>query len=254
MTREGVRPLDSGRRKGSDPVWHDVECGRYAADLPLWAELADDVGGRVLDVGAGAGRVALRLAVAGHDVTALDRDAGLLAVLRARADAAGLRVDTVVADAAGFDAGEARFGLVAVPMQTIQLLPGVDARAAFFASARRAVVPGGLVALAIAEELESFEDDGVVPLPDVAERDGWRYVSQPTAVRERPEGTRIERLRHTIAPGGERTSEEDVIVLARVTVAGLHAEAAAAGLRPEATRHIEPTDDHVGSEVVVLRG
>ena len=43
-------------------------------------------------------------------------------------------------------------------------------------------------------------------------------------------------------------------MLARVTVAGLHAEAAAAGLRPEATRHIDPTDDHVGSEVVVLRG
>ncbi len=254
MTREGVRPLELEALKGSDPIWHDVECGRYAADLPLWAELAGDVGGSVLDVGAGAGRVALRLAAAGHDVTALDRDAGLLAILRARAEAAGLRVNTIVADAAGFDAGERRFGLVAVPMQTIQLLPGATARAAFFASAARAVAPGGLVALAIAEELESFEDEGVVPLPDVAERDGWRYVSQPTAVRERPEGTRIERLRHTIAPGGERTSEEDVIVLARVTVAGLHAEAAAAGLRPEATRHIEPTDDHVGSEVVVLRG
>ncbi len=237
----------------TDAVWHDVECGRYAADLPLWAELAREAGGPVLDVGAGAGRVALRLAAAGHDVVALDRDAGLLAVLRARADAAGLHVDTVVADAAGFDAGEARFGLVAVPMQTIQLLPGAPARAAFFASARRAVAPGGLVALAIAEELESFEDEGVMPLPDVAERDGWRYVSQPTAVRERPDGTRIERLRHTIAPGGERTSEEDVIVLARLTVAGVHAEGAVAGLRPEATRHIDPTDDHVGSEVVVLR-
>ena len=139
-------------------------------------------------------------------------------------------------------------------MQTIQLLPGVAERAAFFKSARRAVAPGGLVALAIAEELESFEDEGVMPMPDVAEHEGWRYVSQPTAVRERPEGTRIERLRHTISPGGERTSEEDVIMLARVTVAGLHAEAAAAGLRPEATRHIDPTDDHVGSEVVVLRG
>jgi SAM-dependent methyltransferase len=238
----------------TDAVWHDVECGRYAADLALWAELARESGGPVLDVGAGAGRVALRLAAAGHDVVALDRDGDLLEVLRARADAAGLHVDTVVADAAGFDAGVRRFGLVAVPMQTIQLLPGARARARFFASARRAVAPGGLVALAIAEELESFEDEGLMPLPDVAERDGWRYVSQPTAVRERPDGTRIERLRYTIAPGGERTSEEDVIVLARVTVAGLHAEAAVAGLRPEATRHIDPTDDHVGSEVVILRG
>jgi SAM-dependent methyltransferase len=238
----------------ADAVWHDVECGRYAADLPLWAELAERAGGAVLDVGAGTGRVALRVAAAGHDVTALDRDAELLAVLRERAGAAGLRVRTVVADAAGFDVGERAFGLVAVPMQTIQLLPGAAERAGFFASARRAVAPGGIVALAIAEELESFEDDTVMPPPDVGERDGWRYVSQPTAVRERPDGTRIERLRHTIAPGGERTSVEDVIVLAHVTAAGLHAEAAAAGLHPEATRHIDATDDHVGSEVVILRG
>ena len=41
--------------------------------------------GPVLDVGAGAGRVALDLARAGHDVTALDLDAELLAELaRAR--------------------------------------------------------------------------------------------------------------------------------------------------------------------------
>ena len=42
-------------------------------------------------------------------------------------------------------------------------------------------------------------------------------------------------------------------MLARVTVAGLHAEAAVAGLRAESARSIDPTDDHVGSEVVVLR-
>jgi SAM-dependent methyltransferase len=235
-------------------VWHDVECGRYAADLPLWADLAREAGGPVLDVGAGTGRVALRLAAAGHEVTALDRDAELLGVLRERAAAAGLNVRTMVADAAGFDAGERTYALVAVPMQTIQLLPGAAARAGFFASVRRAVATGGLVALAIAEELESFDDGTVMPLPDVAEHDGWRYVSQPTAVRERPEGTQIERTRHTVTPGGERTSEEDVIVLARIAVDELLAEAAAAGLRHEATRHIDPTDDHVGSEVVVLRG
>ena len=63
-------------------VWHDVECGGYAADLPLWRELAAREAGPVLDVGAGTGRVALDLARAGHDVTALDRDAG--AARRAR--------------------------------------------------------------------------------------------------------------------------------------------------------------------------
>jgi SAM-dependent methyltransferase len=233
-------------------IWHDVECGRYAADLPLWSELADEGGGPVLDVGAGTGRVALHLARGGHRVTALDHDPELLAVLAGRAGA--LPVETLVADAAGFDAGEGVFGLVAVPMQTIQLLPGAAGRAGFFASARRAVAPGGLVGLAITAELESFEEDVLMPAPDVTERDGWRYVSQPTAVRDRPDGMRIERVRHTIGPRGERTSEDDVIVLARVTAAGLAAEGARAGLRPERTRAIPPTPEHVGSEVVILRG
>jgi SAM-dependent methyltransferase len=232
-------------------VWHDLECGSYDADLPLWDELA--AGGAVLDVGAGTGRVALRLARAGCAVTALDRDPVLLAVLADRAEIAGLRIRTVVADAADFDAGEAAYALVAVPMQTIQLLPGAAARAGFFACARRAVAPGGLVALAIAADLETFEGADV-PAPDVAESDGTRFVSQPTAVRAVDGGTRIERLRHTIPPGGDRTTEHDVIVLATVTAEALAAEGAAAGLRPEATRYIPPTPDHVGSELVILRG
>jgi hypothetical protein len=39
-----------------DAAWHDLECGAYAEDLPLWRMLAGTVGGPVLDVGAGTGR------------------------------------------------------------------------------------------------------------------------------------------------------------------------------------------------------
>jgi len=235
----------------TDVVWHDIECGGYVADLPLWRELARDAAGPVLDVGAGTGRVALDLARAGHRVTALDRDPVLLGELAERA--AGLPVQTLLADAAAFDAGEDAFALVAVPMQTIQLLPDADARAGFFAAARRALAPGGLVALAIAVELEIFENPEMPP-PDIGEAGGWRYLSQPTAVRSVNGGTRIERLRHTIAPGGDRSTAEDVIVLTAVSAGDLEREGAAAGLRPLPARYIEPTGDHVGSQVVLLRG
>jgi SAM-dependent methyltransferase len=227
-------------------VWHDLECGAYTADLPLWDELAG--GGTVLDVGAGTGRVALRLARNGCTVTALDRDPVLLAVLADRAETAGVRVRTVAADAADFDAGDG-YDLVAVPMQTIQLLPE---RAGFFRCARRAVRRGGLVALAIAADLEPFEGFDLPP-PDVAESGGTRFVSQPTAVRAVPGGTRIERVRHVMS-GGDQFTEHDVIVLATVTADQIAAEGAAAGLEPAETRYIEPTRDHVGSEVVMLRG
>ena len=234
-------------------VWHDVECGGYDADLELWRQLGREAGGPVLDVGAGTGRVALRLAEDGMDVTALDRDGALLETLAARARAAGLEVETVCADAAGFEL-PSRFALIAVPMQTLQLLPDAAAREGFFASARRALLPGGLVAAAIADELEPFEEQAALPAPDVGEADGVRYLSQPVAVRERPGAVRIERIRQVVAPDGSRTSKDDVIELRTVSVDGLAAEAEPHGLTAEPPLEVPPTLDHVGSTVVMLRG
>jgi SAM-dependent methyltransferase len=235
-------------------MWHDVECGGYVADLELWDELAASAPGPVLDVGAGTGRVALRLAARGHEVTALDLDPVLLAALTDRARAAGLTVQTVVADAAGFALSGRAFGLVAVPMQTLQLLAGSAERAGFWASARRAVVPGGLVAVAVSVDLEPFDDAAALPPPDVGDAGGWRFLSQPVAIRPDGDGVRIERVRHLVAPGGDRTAEDDTVRLAHVTPAGLAEEAAEHGLDAVQLRHVPETADHVGSEVVVLRG
>jgi len=87
-------------------IWHDLECGRYRADLADWLELARAAapGGPLLDVGAGTGRVALT-ARAGHEVIALERDRELACELAARAD--GLAVEVVCADACAFALGRA---------------------------------------------------------------------------------------------------------------------------------------------------
>jgi len=228
-------------------IWHDVECGRYTADLALWLELAEDAE-HVLDVGAGTGRVALPLARAGHRVTALDVDPELLAELERRA--AGLPVATLVADAGAFVLPEP-VDLIAVPMQTIQLL---DDRDGFFASARRALVPGGRVAVAIATDLEPYDGTPPLPPPDRGEADGWTYLSQPTAIRVDADGARIERVRAKLGPRGEREEAGDVIRLRRVTPGELAEEAAAHGLDAEDLLHIPETLEHVASEVVVFRG
>src|SRR5437588_9859628 len=98
-------------------IWHDLECGAYDTDLPLWRGLAAEHGDPVLDVGAGTGRVTLDLARHGHCVTALDQDPALLSELERRA--AGAAVSTVCADAREFALDE-RFRTVIVPMQTVQ--------------------------------------------------------------------------------------------------------------------------------------
>jgi len=233
-----------------DVIWHDVECGRYDADLPLWHELAQEATGGVLDVGAGTGRVALALAAAGHDVTALDLDPGLLEALRRRARQAGVEIATLTADAADFTLPR-RVGLVLVPMQTIQLLPD---RAGFFAAAKRALVPGGRLAVAIATDLEPYDGAPPLPAPDLAQVDGWTYISQPIAVRVLDDHVLIERLRRLVGPNDERKALDDVIRLQIVSPGGLAEEAAEHGLEAEALRHIPETPEHVAGEVVVFRG
>jgi SAM-dependent methyltransferase len=233
-----------------DVVWHDVECGRYDADLALWSELAEGAEHGVLDVGAGTGRVSLPLAEAGHRVTALDIDPELLGALRERAAAAGVEVATIAADARDFTLPEP-VSLIAVPMQTIQLLPERDG---FFASARRALVPGGRMAVAIATDLEPYDGAPPLPAPDLGEAGGWTYVSQPIAIRIDGDQVRIERIRQMIGPVDEREAFQDVITLSIVTPGGLAEEAARHGLEAEELLHIPETPEHVASEVVVFRG
>ena len=232
-------------------IWHDVECGGYTEDLPLWRALAAEHPGPVLDVGAGTGRVTLDLARAGHAVTALDVDGELLAELRSRA--AGLDVTTVVADARSF-ALDARFSLCIVPMQTIQLLGGAGGRAAFLQRACQHLLVGGVLAIAIADRLELFDvaDGQVSLLPDLRELDGVVYSSSPTAVRADGDGFVLVRNRETVSVDGRLSSQRDETRIDALDAGRLEREAGTAGLRPAARARIAATHDHVGSSVVIL--
>jgi hypothetical protein len=57
-----------------------------------------------------------------------------------------------------------------------------------------------------------------------------------------------------VAPAGERTVEQDVIRLDRLTVKGLEREARAIGFEPARHAHVAATMDYSGSEVVILLG
>lgn len=251
-----------GTRPVSDAVaWQDIESGSYTADLPLWRALAaaaaDPPGSRaILEVGAGAGRVALDLARLGHSVTAVDIEADLLLALRQRA--AGLDLQTVCADARELELPGRRFALCVVALQTIQLFGGAAGRGRFLARARAHLTAGGILACAIVTDPEPFDGAAGDPLPaaETAELQGRLYSSCATAVRLGAERIAIERERRILDPeapaGAAGATEVDLIELDLMTVESLQREAVEAGFTPLAVRTVDPTGEHVGSVVVVL--
>lgn len=232
----------------SASIWHDVECGAYDADLPLWEELADGSDGAILDLGCGSGRVALHLGRRDHSVIGLDVEPELVATLIERAE--GLPVRALLGDARGFDL-EADVHLAIAPMQLVQLLPGREGRRECLGCIAAHLLPGGRIALAVVEELPAATE-GVQPLPDVREVDGWVYSSLPLETVVEDSEIVIRRLRQTVSPAGDLSEEENEIRICRLSAAELEAEGARFGLEPLARRRIPATDLHVSSTVVVL--
>jgi SAM-dependent methyltransferase len=234
-------------------IWHDVECGGYGADLPLWRELAGKAGGPILDLGAGTGRVTLDLAATGHDVTALDADTVLLDELAARARERGLDVRCIAADARALPAA-GPFALVLAPMQFVQIVGGEPGRAALLERVAACLEPGGAFAAAISDVDDAIAaEDAPPPLPDVGERHGWVYSSLPLDVRPEPGGIAVEWLRQVVSPAGELSERRHTEFLDSLTPDQLVREAAAHGLRPEARHEIAHTTEYIGSTVIVCR-
>lgn len=233
-------------------AWHDVECASYDADLALWRSLALERGGPVLDLGAGTGRVALDLAARGHEVTAVDLDPDLVAACAQRADARGLPVTAVAADARTL-ALDRRHPLAILPMQVAQLMGSDEGRAAMLERLLDALEPGALVAVALADPFEGIPPEDVLPpLPDVLEVDGWVLSSTPVAVRPLGDVVAIDRTRTAVSPAGELTEEPATIMLDTVDPGDLEQQGAKAGYTVLSPRSVPETRDYVGSTVVML--
>ncbi len=227
-----------------EALWHDLECGDYREDLPFWLALAAETGGPVLDIGAGTGRVTLEIAATGTAVVGLDIEPALLAALAHRSPA--LPVETVVADACTFEL-DRRFGLIVAPMQTLQLL---DDRTAFLRRALMHLRPGGVLAAAVSDAMDSFDPEHPIPPPpqeiDIGD---LRYASQLLAVVEEDGRAAIHRCRQITGRDAERV----VVHLDRVSPDEITAEARALGFIVEPPRRVPETERYLGSTIVVLR-
>lgn len=234
-----------------EAIWHDLECGGYSDDFAVWNALAGRTGGPVLDVGAGTGRVTLVLAARGVEVVALDVAAPLLAALACRA--AGLPVETVVADAREFRV-DRKFALILVPMQTLQLFGGHAGRAAFLRTALHHLKPGGLLAAALADAMDCFDEErDQPPPPEAREILGAHFTSQLLRVVEDNGRAAIHRQREIVHACGRRETHNVVVHLDRASWYEVATEARRIGFITEPNLYIPESERYLGSTVVVLR-
>ena len=134
----------------SAAVWHEVECGGYAADLPVWERLAAPPAAPCWSWAAGRAASPCTWRGRGSEVWAVDADASLLEALRARAAAQGLAVRAVCADVRALDL-DREFELILAPMQLLQMLGSAAARRAALERAAGHLASGGRLAAAIVE-------------------------------------------------------------------------------------------------------
>jgi SAM-dependent methyltransferase len=162
----------------------------------------------VVELGVGTGRIAVPVAEAGVRVIGVDSSAGMLAVCRSRAEAAGVadRIDLRVGDFRRPPVSE-RVALVACPFRAYLHLQDDGERLAALAAARDLLVPGGLLAF-----------DVFAPSPEDVEDTHGRWIEREPGIWERAfwdEGAR----RLSLDVRSDAETAEATLVLAWISAA-----------------------------------
>ncbi len=167
---------DQERALAAIAPWYDLDFGGLDADIVLYRELAS-VGSRVLELGAGSGRVAVPLADHGCRVTAVEMSPAMLHVGCERMTHAGVQVVQTDMRCPALDDSQP-YDLAMFALSTFQhLLRREDQLAALHAVAAR-LAPDGMLAL----DLTAPRPDDVDPAPQPLRLEWTRHAPDGTIV------------------------------------------------------------------------
>lgn len=191
---------------------YDLDLVEDPGDLELYLGLAARTGGPILELAAGSGRLAVPLAAAGHEVTAVDLDPAMLERAYARGRAAGRdagrRLELVEADLRELELpGAGAYRLAFLALNSIFLLATPEDQRRAVATLARHLAPGGLAVIDVwlpdASDLERF--DGRLLLEYSRDEPGTgREVTKVASARHDPATAVVEltAIYEEAAPGG----------------------------------------------------
>ncbi len=139
-----------------DAELYDALHAGYRDDIAFYRNLALDNPGRVLEIGAGTGRITLELARLAEELVALEPADALHAPLRARLAQKSSELHapaTVVAttlESYARDRRDESFDLIVAPFHVVMHLFTLDQQDAFFHAARALVAEDGMLAFDVA--------------------------------------------------------------------------------------------------------
>jgi SAM-dependent methyltransferase len=146
-------PVRTGALLQADHPWGDQQLARlydvfsFDADLPLYLDLAERQGTRVLEVACGSGRALVPLARAGFEVVGIDLSPHMLALARSKLDTTGFDARLVEADMRTFQLERTDFDLAIVAVKSFAYLTEVADQLACLRSIHAHLRPGGLLAI-----------------------------------------------------------------------------------------------------------
>ena len=245
---------------------YDLDMLEDPGDLDLYLALAARTGGPILELASGTGRLAVPLAEAGYEVTAVDIDAAMLDRLRTRAQQAGIeasrRLNPVEADLLDLPAlPGARFRLAILGLNSIMLLTSRAAQRAAVGTMAKYLSPGGLavvdVWLPAAEDLARYDGRLNLEYCRIDPESGLAVTKTTSAVHRAAFGTvSLTAIYDEAAPSGSprRWIRQDELRL--VDAEDLRESAGAAGLDVEVVAgdyDLEPISPHDERAIVIAR-
>ena len=125
-----------------DPQTYDLEDGGYDEDYPLTEQWARSLGGPLLDLACGTGRMAIRMAELGYQVTGVDIVPEMVARARQKAAEHAVSIEWVVADARTFHL-QKQFPFIYMLENVFQFFLTREDQEAMLARVREHLLPEG---------------------------------------------------------------------------------------------------------------